>query len=44
MNFKRYRQVRSKRLYQCVGKEQLEALKNLKKTEEPILTPEEKAS
>jgi nickel-dependent lactate racemase len=26
------------------GKDQLEALKNLKKTAEPILTPEERAS
>ena len=28
----------------CAGKEQLEALKNIKKVKEPMLTAEEKAS
>lgn len=28
----------------CLGKEQLEALKNVKKVKEPMLTAEEKAS
>jgi hypothetical protein len=44
--YRKYLQVGQRlRLYNvCVGKEQLEELKNMKKVKEPMLTAEEKAS